>query len=86
MTMSDGVMKMRKLENGLEIKPGQSVELKPGGHHLMFIGLSEGLKQGQTIKGSLQFENAGSVDIEYRVAPIGAKDGGESGGHMHMNH
>jgi periplasmic copper chaperone A len=38
MTMSDGVMKMRKVDNGLEIKPGKTVELKPGGYHLMLIG------------------------------------------------
>jgi periplasmic copper chaperone A len=78
MTMNDGVMKMRKLD-GLEIKPGQSVELKPGGYHLMFTGLKEGLKDKQTLKGTLLFEKAGSVEIEYQVAPIGA----QSGGHMH---
>jgi copper(I)-binding protein len=88
MTMSDGVMKMRKMEHGLEIKPGQTVELKPGGYHLMFTGLREGLKQGQTLKGTLQFEKAGSIEVEFHVAPIGAK-GGEVGGHMsnmHMQH
>jgi len=78
MTMNDGVMKMRKLD-GLEIKPGQSVELKPGGYHLMFTGLQEGLKDKQTLKGTLLFEKGGSVEIEYQVAPIGA----QSGGHMH---
>jgi periplasmic copper chaperone A len=77
MTMSNGVMKMRKLD-GLEIKPGQSVELKPGGYHLMFTGLREGLKDKQTLKGTLVFEKAGSVEVEYLVAPIGA----QSGGHM----
>ena len=77
MTMTDGIMKMRKLD-GLEIKAGQSVELKPGGRHLMFMGLREGLKDKQTLKGTLMFEKAGSVEIEYRVAPIGA----QSGGHM----
>ena len=75
MTMSDGIMRMRKLD-GLEIKPGQSVELKPGGYHLMFTGLREGLKEKQTVKGTLVFEKAGSVEIEYRVAPIGAQSGG----------
>ena len=75
MTMSDGIMKMRKLD-GLEIKPGQSVELKPGGYHLMFTGLREGLKEKQTVKGTLVFEKAGSVEVEYRVAPIGAQSGG----------
>jgi periplasmic copper chaperone A len=85
MTMSDGVMKMRKMDHGLEIKPGQTVELKPGGSHLMFNGLREGLKPGQTLTGTLQFEKAGSIEVEFHVAPIGAK-GGETGGHMHMQH
>ena len=75
MSMSDGVMKMRKLDKGLEIKPGQTLELKPGGYHIMFTELREGLKQGQPVKGTLQFEKAGSVEIEYSVAPIGAQSG-----------
>jgi periplasmic copper chaperone A len=79
MSMTDGIMKMRKLADGLEIKAGQSVELKPGGYHMMFMGLREGLKPGQTIKGTLVFEKAGSVEVEYRIAPIGAA----SAGHMH---
>jgi copper(I)-binding protein len=79
MSMSNNVMKMRHLKDGLEIKPGQTVELKPGGYHLMLTGLSDALKQGQKLKGSLTFEKAGTVEIEYAVAPIGAS----SGGHMH---
>ena len=79
MSMTDGVMKMRKLEAGLEIKPGQTVELKPGGYHLMFTGLRQALQQGQSVKGTLQFEKAGSVEVEYRVEPIGARSG--EGGH-----
>jgi copper(I)-binding protein len=75
MSMTDGVMKMRKLDKGLEIKPGETVELKPGGFHIMFTGLKSGLKQGETLKGTLQFEKAGSVEVEYRVAPIGAQSG-----------
>jgi copper(I)-binding protein len=88
MSMSGGVMKMRKVENGLEIKPGQTVELKPGSYHLMFMGLGEGLKQGQTIKGTLQFEKAGSIEVEFRVAPIAAKGAGTGSqtSHMHMQH
>lgn len=80
MAMADGVMKMRALPDGLEIKPGQTVELKPGGHHLMFMQLREGLKAGQTVKGTLIFKNAGTVEVEYSVAPIGAK-AGEHGHH-----
>ena len=77
MAMADGVMKMRRLEKGLEIKPGQIVELKPGGFHLMFTGLREGLKEGKPIRGTLVFEKAGTVEVEYRVAPIGAQSGGQ---------
>ena len=80
MAMSNNVMRMRRLAEGLEIKPGQSVELKPGGFHLMFTGLSAGLKAGQPVKGTLVFQKAGTVEVEYRVAPIGAQSGG---GHVH---
>jgi periplasmic copper chaperone A len=79
MSMANNVMKMRHLKDGLEIKPGQTVELKPGGYHLMLTGLSDGLKQGQKVKGSLSFEKAGTVEVEYAVAPVGAA----SGGHTH---
>ncbi len=80
MAMANNVMKMRRLADGLEIRPGKSVELKPGGHHLMFTGLASGLKAGQTVKGTLVFQKAGTVEVEYRVAPIGA----QSGGHAHQ--
>jgi copper(I)-binding protein len=85
MAMTDGVMKMRMLEKGLEIKPGQTVELKPGGYHLMFTGLREGLKEGKPVKGTLVFEKAGTVEVEYRVAPIGARSGGSSPAKQHMH-
>src|SRR5262245_706246 len=78
MSMSNNVMKMRQLKDGLEIKPGQTVELKPGGYHLMLTGLHDGLKQGQKLTGMLRFEKAGTVQIEFAIAPIGA----QSGGHM----
>jgi copper(I)-binding protein len=63
---------MRRLENGLEIKGGQSVELKPGGHHMMFMGLTGAIEAGKDIKGTLVFEKAGAVEVTYRVAPIGS--------------
>ena len=81
MAMSDGIMKMRRLEKGLEIAPGRTVELKPGGYHLMFLGLRDSLKEGQAVKGTLVFEKAGTIEVEFRVGPIGAQSG--SGGHRH---
>jgi copper(I)-binding protein len=73
MGTTDGIMKMRRLENGLEIKGGQSVELKPGGHHVMFVGLTGTLEAGKDIKGTLVFEKAGTLEVAYRVAPIGSQ-------------
>ena len=60
MSMSGGVMQMRPLDAGLELKAGQTVELKPGGYHVMFMDLKRQLKQGETVKATLQFEKAGN--------------------------
>src|SRR5262245_8196656 len=72
MIMDQGVAKMRPVEGGLEIKPGATVELKPGSFHVMFMDLKEPLEQGQKIKGTLEFEKAGKVDVEYTVEAVGA--------------
>jgi periplasmic copper chaperone A len=75
MSMSDGVMKMRPLPNGLEIKPGETVELKSGGYHLMFMDLKQPLRQGDTLKATLQFEKAGSLEVNFSVSALGATSG-----------
>jgi periplasmic copper chaperone A len=76
--MEGGVAKMRQV-SGLEIKPGETVELKPGGMHVMFMGLKQPLAQGQRVKGTLVFEKAGTVAVEFLVQGIGAPAGGHSG-------
>ena len=83
MSMGGGVAKMRELTSGLEIKPGETVELKPGGYHIMFMDLKSGLKEGQTVKGTLTFEKAGKVEVEYNVGPIGGAAPKGGGGHKH---
>lgn len=81
------VMRMRHLDNGLEIKPGETVELKPGSLHVMFMDLKSGLKQGERLKGTLVFEKAGTIEIEYKVEAIGSQGiTGESGGGSHKHH
>jgi copper(I)-binding protein len=86
MAMADGIMKMRRLD-ALEIPPGKSIELKPGSYHVMFMGLKDGLKAGGTITGTLVFEKAGTVNVVYKIAPIGAAspsgDANHGGGHKH---
>jgi copper(I)-binding protein len=76
MSMSDGVMKMRPLPNGLEIKPGETVELKSGGYHLMFMDLKQPLKAGDAFKATLQFEKAGPLEVNFSVRGLGATSGG----------
>ena len=79
--MDGGVMKMRPLPNGVEIKPGETVEFKPGSNHLMFVGLKAPIEKGKRVKGTLQFEKAGTVEIEYAVEAIGSAPGDEHKGH-----
>ncbi|MDR7038121.1 uncharacterized protein YcnI [Methylobacterium sp. BE186] len=84
MSMDGGVMKMAPVEGGLSIKPGETVELKPGGLHLMFLDLTGAPKVGEPVKGSLTFEKAGAVPVTFAVAPIGAQaPAAAGGGHQH---
>lgn len=82
MAVKDGVMTMRPLEQGVEVPAGAKVEFKPGGYHIMFMELKQPLKQGEMMKGTLTFEKAGTVDVEFKVDAIAAKGSeGEHKGH-----
>jgi copper(I)-binding protein len=72
MSMDKGVMKMRPVSGGLEIKPGASVELKPSSFHLMMFDLKQQIESGKPFKASLNFEKAGPVEIEFNVVAPGA--------------
>lgn len=72
--MTDGVMRMRQLEDGLEVPAGGSVTLKPGSFHIMLMQLTQPLEQGKAIPITLTFEKAGAVDVELLVQPVGAPD------------
>jgi copper(I)-binding protein len=73
MAMVGNVMQMRPLAKGIEIKPGETVELKPGGLHIMGLDLSGRYTQGGTVKGTLIFEKAGTIPVEYKIGPIGGE-------------
>ena len=66
MTMDGNVMRMRELPE-LPIAAGQTVELKPGGLHLMFMGLKAPLTVGQSVPVTLKFERAGEVTVQVKV-------------------
>jgi periplasmic copper chaperone A len=76
------IVKMRLLDKGLQIKPGETVELVPEGTHVMFEGLSGPLVAGTRAKATLTFEKAGSIDVEYTVQPLGTK-ASEPAAHTH---
>lgn len=74
MAVKDGVMTMKELTDGLEIPAGGSVTLKPGSYHVMFMDLKRQLKEGETFPGTLTFAKAGTVDVEFAVGSLGAKE------------
>jgi len=81
MTMKGGVMKMRPVEGGLEIKPDETVTLAPSsGLHVMLETLKHPLEAGETVKATLKFDKAGTVDVEFPVVAIGAPAPGTAAG------
>lgn len=72
MSMAGGVMRMRPVTGGLPIPAGGSIALKPGGYHIMLIGLKAPLAPGASVPVTLRFENAGSIAVRLHVQPVGA--------------
>jgi periplasmic copper chaperone A len=81
-TSEGGVSQMRELKDGLDIPAHGSVGFSPGGYHLMFTHLAHPLNKGDSVKATLNFEHAGSVDVEFKVVGVGASSGGMKGGSM----
>lgn len=71
-TMEAEVMKMREAKS-LEVPAKETLELKPGGAHLMFVDLARPFKEGDQVPVTLRFERAGEVTTRFRVARLGAK-------------
>ena len=71
MSMAGTVMQMRPLA-GLDIPAGQPVSLKPGGKHLMLLGLNQPLREGHSFPLTLNFEKAGARSVTVTVAKPGA--------------
>lgn len=72
MAMDNGAMTMRALSDGFDIKPGESVTLKPGGLHLMLTGLKQPLVQGGVIHVTLTFAKAGPITAALPIGVLGA--------------
>ncbi len=72
MAMEGGTMKMRAVEGGIAIPPKYQVTLRPGGYHLMMMGLAKPLVAGTRVPLKLSFEHAGTIDVELAVEAMGA--------------
>jgi periplasmic copper chaperone A len=73
MTMNNGVMTMRPVDQGLTIEAGKTVKLAPGGYHLMMSDLKNPLKRGDKVPVTLEFEKAGKVKLSLDVQGVGAQ-------------
>lgn len=82
MKMEGDVMKMAELKDGIALAPGETVELKPGGLHIMFMNVDQPFKEGETIKATLTFEKAGTVEVDFTVGPAQGQDNGHDA-HAH---
>jgi copper(I)-binding protein len=71
--MDSGVMRMRPVER-LQVDPGARITLRPGGDHVMLMGLKRPLRGGETFPMTLAFEKSGQKLVHVRVRPL--SDGG----------
>jgi copper(I)-binding protein len=88
--MGDGVMKMMKVEEGFAVPAHSEHALARGGDHVMLLGLTRELKQGDMVSVTLTFEKAGEMTVEIPV-DLERQDGMQMGGgmghdHSKMNH
>ncbi|GAA0335976.1 hypothetical protein GCM10009087_53030 [Sphingomonas oligophenolica] len=79
MSMDGGIMRMRQVTDGIPIPAHGAVELKPGGLHIMFMGLVHPLRRGERIPATLRFQHAGNVRVEFLVQPVSSSEAGEAG-------
>ena len=86
MIHDNGVMKMRERDGGIEIPAGDTVTLKPGGLHIMFIGLSETMVSGEMREIMLEFASGHRVTVPATVLkPAEIKSDGHGNGYSDEN-
>ena len=84
-TDEGGVMKMHEVA-GIELAPGATVALKPGGYHIMLLGLKQTLDEGRHIPLTLTFTKGGSIDVEVDVERKPSEHGAGMTGMDHDMH
>lgn len=79
----DGMARMRQLVDGLPLPAGATVELRPGGYHLMFIAPREGFTAGKRVRATLVFAEAGELEVEFDVRSASTTAPPRGSGHAH---
>jgi copper(I)-binding protein len=82
-SVANGDVRMEQLAGGLEIRPGETIELRPGAVHAMLLDLRQELKRGDVVKGTLIFERAGKVAIRYQVSETEPQRAPAADDHQH---
>jgi len=87
MKMEGSVMKMAEVKGGLELPAGKTVELKPGGYHVMLMDLKEPLAKGTTVPVTLMFKDAKGVESKVELKmPVAMTAPGGTGKPAAMDH
>ncbi len=63
----DGIMKMMEVEGGLVVPAGQCVTLSRGGYHVMLLGLTKPILDGETFELALNFENIEPIKVDIKI-------------------
>jgi copper(I)-binding protein len=86
MAMDNNVMRMRAIP-ALELPAGKAVELKPGGFHVMLMGLKQQVKEGDTVSVNLVVEGQDgkreTVEVKAPVRALASPAAGAPAGHRH---
>jgi copper(I)-binding protein len=83
MSMDGGIMRMRQVSGGIDVPSKGTLELKPGGYHLMFMGLKRPLKKDERFPVMLKFQNAGTLKVQFAVQAVGSTGPIEADHAMH---
>jgi copper(I)-binding protein len=76
--MESNMMMMHELKDGLALPAGQSVDLKPGGNHIMLLAVAEPLKAGDTVALTLTFASSSPVEVAATVGQPALTDSGHA--------
>ncbi|MEJ2119486.1 MAG: copper chaperone PCu(A)C [Alphaproteobacteria bacterium] len=83
--MDNGIMRMRPLK-AIEVTPGAPAVMRPGGDHIMLMGLTHKLKRGERFPITLRFAKAGEITVTVTVAGVGARGPAKGGDMGHGGH